>query len=37
VFTSGGSALKFITKDGVPVEILIGAGRARGMRFVREK
>jgi CubicO group peptidase (beta-lactamase class C family) len=36
VFTSGGSALKFITKDGAPAEMLVGAGRARGMRFVRE-
>jgi CubicO group peptidase (beta-lactamase class C family) len=36
IFTSGGSAIKFITRDGTPVEMLVGAGRARGMRFVRE-
>lgn len=37
IFTSGGSVLEFIRKDGVPVEMLVGAGRARGMRFVRER
>jgi CubicO group peptidase (beta-lactamase class C family) len=36
VFTSGSYALKFVVRDGRPMEILVGAGRARGMRFVRE-
>ena len=36
VFTSGGFVLKFIATDGTPREMLVGAGRARGMRFVRE-
>jgi hypothetical protein len=36
VFTSGPSALKFVRRDGAPTEIVVGAGRARGMRFVRE-
>ena len=36
IFTSGGSALRFVSRDGVPVEMLVGAGRARGMKFVRE-
>lgn len=35
VFTYGSNVLKFVLRDGTPAEILVGAGRARGMRFVR--
>lgn len=37
VFTSGPSTLKFVVREGRPMEFAVGAGRARGMRFVRQE
>ncbi len=35
VFTSSGLVVKFDSGDGPPAGFVVGAGRARGMRFVR--
>lgn len=37
VFTSSFVAVQFMQRDGAIDEMLVGAGRARGMRFVRQR
>jgi CubicO group peptidase (beta-lactamase class C family) len=37
VFTSSFLVLRFVPRNGVVDEMLVGAGRARGMRFVRQR
>ena len=37
VFTSDYLVIKFLPRDGAIAEMAVGAGRARGMRFVRER
>jgi hypothetical protein len=37
VFTSSFLVIKFLPRDGPTTEMVVGAGRARGMRFVRQR